>query len=90
MTYAQARADLKALFAAVAESREPVIIRREGGDVALMAAAELGGLIETAHLLRSSKNAERLFRALARTQGWEPESLEKLRRDLGLDNPGRD
>ena len=43
--------------------------------------------IETAHLLRSPKNAERLLRALARAQGrkLKPESLEKLRRDLGLD-----
>ena len=63
-TYTQARANLKALLDEAVDSREPVIIhRREGGDVALIAVAELRGLIETAHLLRSPKNAERLLRA---------------------------
>ena len=87
-TYTQARANLKALLDEAVDSREPVIIhRREGGDVALIAVAELRGLIETAHLLRSPKNAERLLRALARAQGrkLKPEPLEKLRRELGLD-----
>jgi antitoxin YefM len=72
---------------------EPVIIhQREGGDVALIALAELRGLIETAHLLRSPKNAERLLQALARAQGRKRklEPLEKLRRALGLDEPERD
>jgi len=92
-TYTNARSNLKALLDEAADSREPVIIhRREGGDVALIAVAELRGLIETAHLLRSPKNAERLLRALARVQGrkLKPEPLEKLRRDLGLDEPERD
>ncbi|HEV7573414.1 MAG TPA: type II toxin-antitoxin system prevent-host-death family antitoxin [Thermoanaerobaculia bacterium] len=87
-TYTHARANLKALLDEVVDSGKPVIIhRREGGDVALIAVAELRGLIETAHLLRSPKNAERLLRALGRAQGreLEPEPLEKLRRQLGLD-----
>jgi antitoxin YefM len=93
ITYTQARANLKALLDEAVDSNEPVIIhRREGGDVALIAVAELRGLIETAHLLRSPKNAERLLRALARAQGrkLKPEPLEKLRRELGLDEPERD
>lgn len=88
-TYTQARANLKALLDEAIESREPVIIRRrEGGDVALIAADELRALIETAHLLRSPKNAERLFGALTRAQqrSLRPESLDKLRRELGLDD----
>ena len=91
--YTQARANLKALLDEAVDSREPVIIhRREGGDVALIAVAELRGLIETAHLLRSPKNAERLLRALARAQGrkLKPEPLEKLRRELGLDDTPHD
>jgi len=87
-TYSQARANLKDLLDEVADSREPVIIRRRGGnDVALIAADELQSLIETAHLLRSPANAERLLRALRRAQrgGGRPESLDKLRRSLGLD-----
>ena len=47
-------------------SREPVIIHRRGAeDVALVNAAELRSLTETAHLLRSPKNAQRLIRAPA-------------------------
>lgn len=87
-TYTQARANLKALLDEAIDSREPVIIRRrEGGDIALIAADELRGLIETAHLLRSPKNAERLLRALSRAQQRKlrSEPLEKLRRELGLD-----
>lgn len=71
------------------ENREQVIIRRrEGGDVALIAADELRGLIETAHLLRSPENARRLLTALRRAQKGQgrPEPLEKLRADLGLDD----
>jgi antitoxin YefM len=87
-TYTHARANLKALLDEASDSREPVIIRRrEGGDVALIAVDELRSLMEVAHLLRSPRNAERLFRALGRVkQGkGKVESLEKLRRDLGLD-----
>ena len=87
-TYTHARANLKALLDEASDSREPVIIRRrEGGDVALIAVDELRSLMEVAHLLRSPRNAERLFRALGRVKQGKgrPESLEKLRRDLGLD-----
>lgn len=87
-SYTQARANLKALLDEAADSREIVIIHRRGGDdVALIAADELRSLIETAHLLRSPKNAERLLRALTRAQQRKgrPQSLAKLRRDVGLD-----
>lgn len=87
-TYTKARANLKALLDQVSDSREPVIIHRRGGeDVALIAVDELRSLIETAHLLRSPKNAERLLKALARAQQGKgrPQSIAKLRRDVGLD-----
>jgi antitoxin YefM len=88
-TYTQARANLKSLLDHVSENREQVIIHRRGADdVALIAADELRGLIETAHLLRSPRNAQRLFRALQRAQGAESKAapLEKLRADFGLDD----
>ena len=88
-TYSQARANLKTLLDEVTDSREPIIIRRrEGGDVALIAADELRGLIETAHLLRSPLNAQRLLAALRRAQAGKgkAEPIEKLRADLGLDD----
>ena len=64
-TYTQARANLAGLCNTVAETREPYIIeRRNGENVALISEAELNSLLETAHLLRSPKNARRLASAL--------------------------
>jgi len=52
----------------------------------MSAAAELRGLMETAHLLRSSRNAERLLTAFARARSEDlpTETVDALRRDLGL------
>ena len=86
-TYTQARAALASLCDEVASTREPVIIqRRNAEDVALVSADELASLLETAHLLRSPKNAQRLLTAINRAQSQElsPTSVEELRRELGL------
>lgn len=90
-TYTQARARLASLFDRVTRDRETVIVRRRNADaVALISADELASLTETAHLLRSPRNAERLLSALARSRRGEgePETVEELRRDLGLDDEG--
>ena len=44
--------------------------------------------LETADLLRSPANAERLLTALARAQAGttEPQSLDELRREVGFEN----
>lgn len=86
-TYTQARANLAKLFNEVTENREVVIIRRRGGeDVAVVAADELASITETAHLLRSPKNAKRLLQALARAQSRteKPQTLQALREVVGL------
>lgn len=86
-TYTRARATLASLCDEVASTREPVIIqRRNADDVALIAAEELESLEETAHLLRSPKNAERLLTAIARARSHDlpPSSVAKLREELGL------
>ena len=86
-TYTQARANLSKLFDEVTENREIVIVRRRRGeDIALVAADELAGLMETAHLLRSPKNARRLLQALARAQAGteKPQILEALKERIGL------
>jgi antitoxin YefM len=87
-TYTLARANLAKLLDEVTENRETVVIHRRGSeDVALIAASELESLNETAHLLRSPRNAERLLSALARARAGEGQTLtvEQLRRELGLD-----
>jgi antitoxin YefM len=86
-TYTEARANFARLWDQVVEDRDTVIITRRGAkDVALIAADELAGLQETAHLLRSPENARRLLtalnRALQRTEA--PRTIADLRQDLGL------
>ncbi len=86
-TYTNARSNLAALLDEVTENQEVVIITRRGArDVAMISADELSSLTETAHLLRSPKNAERLLtalnRALARTE--RSNTIEELRREVGL------
>ena len=66
-TYSQARAELAKLLDQVIHNREVVVIRRRGEEeVAMIAASELTSLMETAYLLRSPANAERLLSALSR------------------------
>lgn len=87
VSYTEARANLAALWDQVVSDREPVVIHRRGAeDVALVPAAELDGLLATAHLLRSPRNAERLLQALARAreQGGTPLSVEELRAEVDL------
>ncbi|MEW6521272.1 MAG: type II toxin-antitoxin system Phd/YefM family antitoxin [Thermodesulfobacteriota bacterium] len=87
-TYSKARANFASLCDEVTENREIVVIaRRKGGSVAMIAADELEGLIETTHLLRSPANAERLFSALDRALKGEgePSSIEMLRQETGLE-----
>jgi len=87
-TYTNARARLAQLLDEVTEGREIVIIRRRKGEsVAMIAADELASLLETAYLLRSPKNAERLLAALGRALKGEGEalSLEELRAEVGFE-----
>jgi antitoxin YefM len=86
-TYTRARANLAKLCKRAVHTREPIIIhRRNAEDVALVSAEELESIMETAHLLRSPKNAERLLSALKRAKKREgrSSSIEKLRNDMGL------
>ena len=68
-TYSKARAQLAKLLDEVVENRETVVIRRRKGEaVAMIAASELSSLVETAYLLRSPRNAERLLATLGRAR----------------------
>ncbi len=85
--YTNAREKFAELWDKAIDDREVIIInRRDHEDVALVAASELSSLIETAHLLRSPKNAQRLLAALARARGGEEASqtIDELRNDVGL------
>jgi len=87
-TYTSAREQLATLLDRVTKDREVVIIQRRGSeDVAMIAADELASLTETAYLLRSPQNAERILSALRRAlkNEGETQSLDDLRNELGLD-----
>jgi antitoxin YefM len=84
-TYTQARGTLAKLLDQVTNDKEIVVIQRRGEeDVAMIAASELEALLETAYLLRSPANAERLLSALGRALKNEnqPQSLDSLRQKV--------
>lgn len=86
-SYTSLREHLASMMDRVVNDREVVIVdRKRGQKVAMISADELAGLVETAHLLRSPKNAERLMKALAsaKRRKGKVQSIDKLRREMGL------
>ena len=81
-TYTSLRENLAAVLDRVTDDQEVVIVRRRGArDVALIPADELNSLLETAHLLHSPRNAERLKASLreGRQGKGKRMSLKQLR-----------
>jgi len=65
----------------------PISSRRGTEAVAQSNVSELSSLAETAHLLRSPKNSERLLAAMERSKAGtvEPQTVEQLRGEFGLE-----
>jgi len=88
VSYSYARQNLAEILRVAEETQEPIIITRRGHeDMALIPADELKSLEETAHLLRSPKNAQRLLQALheALSETGDPQSPDELSAELGLE-----
>jgi len=87
-TYSALRENLASYLDRVIDDREVVVVKRRGArDVAIIAADELAGLEETAHLLRSPANTKRLLeslRELDRGRGKRM-TLDELRHSVGLE-----
>lgn len=86
-TYTALRQNLASYFDQAIDDREVIIVRRRGQrDVAILPADELASYMETAYLLRSPKNAERLLSALQRAKKGKgkPETVAQLRKSVGL------
>ncbi|MEW6083567.1 MAG: type II toxin-antitoxin system prevent-host-death family antitoxin [Chloroflexota bacterium] len=87
-TYTSAREQLASLLDRVTKDREVVIIQRRGSeDVAMISADELASLTETAYLMRSPQNAQRILSALGRALKNEGQamSMDDLRQEVGLE-----
>jgi antitoxin YefM len=68
-TYGNLHNKLSCILDKVIEDQEVIIVRRKGSkDFALVPAAELSGLVETAYLLRSPRNAQRRSVATCKVQ----------------------
>ena len=66
LNYTEARRNLKSVMDTVVEDRVAVVITRAKSEpVIMMAKSEHDSLMETYHLLRSPRNAERLREAMA-------------------------
>ena len=92
-TYTELRARLATIWDRAVEDRETVIIHRRGKEsMILIPEGEMAGLLETAHLLRSPRNAERLLAALEQARRGEGEvmSVESLRASVGLSDDEED
>lgn len=84
-TYTETRSNFAELWDKVIDYREPLIVHRRGAeDIALLPASELSSLQETAHLLRSPKNAQRLLAALSASMAKEGEltTSDALKKEL--------
>ena len=88
VTYTEARKNFASYWDKVVDHREPLTIQRRGAeDVVLLPASELSSLQETAHLLRSPKNAQRLLTALSSSLQQEGQEIDLnfLKQELKLD-----
>jgi antitoxin YefM len=86
-SYSHLREHLAEVWDQIENSQEPVIVSRRGHqDMAILPADELESLRETAHLMRSPKNARRLLEAIARAVSGEGEVVDprSLRETLNL------
>ncbi len=87
-TYTALRENLASYLDRAVNDREVVVVKRRGApDVAIIAADELAGLDETAHLLRSPANARRLLESLHELNRGKGKKMTvaELRRSVGVE-----
>ncbi|HEX5259434.1 MAG TPA: type II toxin-antitoxin system prevent-host-death family antitoxin [Sphingomicrobium sp.] len=79
VTYSDARANLKDVMDRVVEDKTEVIVTRQRAEaVVIVSLSEWNSMVETAHLLSSPVNAERLRRSIEQMnagQGYEHELI---------------
>lgn len=86
-TYTDTRDNLASYWDKVVNEREPLTVHRRGHeDIAILPATELSSLMETAHLLRSPKNAQRLLSALqdSLSEEGKVQGVDSLAKEVGF------
>lgn len=78
MSASEARKRLFPLIEQVNDDQEPVEIVSKAGTAFLVSADQWRSLMETAHLLRSPANAERLLRSIAEAEAGRTEVHDLL------------
>ena len=69
LSYTHVRQNLKRVMDEVCEKKTPIIIRRQNASsVVVMPLDEYNAMEETLHLLRSSRNTQRLLRSIANAE----------------------
>ncbi|CAN1212192.1 Antitoxin [Tumidithrix helvetica PCC 7403] len=80
ITYTHARTNLAKTMESVCDDHAPVIVTRQNqNSVVIISLEDYESLVETAYLLRSPKNAQRLIKAIAELEsggGRERELIE--------------
>jgi antitoxin YefM len=85
-SYTDARKNLATLLERVEQENAVALITRRGHkDIAILPAEELTALLESLHLLRSPRNAARLFNALEESIARDDLSEEALVEESLLD-----
>lgn len=90
-TYSYLRENLADVWDQVEDTQEPVIVKRRGHqDLALIPADELESLTETAHLLRSPRNAQRLLEGILRAYEGRTKHVDPsaVRVEMGIPADG--
>lgn len=70
VTFTELRQNLAHYLDHAVDSREPIVVTRQGGkeNVVLIAESEFAGWMETVHLLRSPANARHLLNSIAEAE----------------------
>lgn len=79
VSFSELRKDMKHIMDMTKDRHEPTIITRKQGNMVIMSLEDYNALEETAYILSSSKNAQRILASLAELRegkGQEHELIE--------------
>jgi antitoxin YefM len=80
VTYSEARANLKDVMDRIVEDKTEVIVTRQKAEAVVMVSlSEWNSMVETAHLLASPVNAERLRRSIEQMNAGKGREHELVR-----------